>query len=88
MDEDVREWRPIETAPKDGRFYLFDSSRWPHVRVLRWAKVRNAAAMAFVSEYGIPPSYLPQVWMLLPDRWNDAGRVPKAEAGPAYTGTV
>lgn len=65
-------WHAIETAPKDGKFYLFDSEHWDHPMVLRWGKIRDMPAHAFVSDYGRTPRYLPQVWRRMPARWRAA----------------
>lgn len=80
------EWRTDLESVKDGQFYFFDSAKWPHPRVLRWAKVRLSRTRAFVSEWGVAPTWLPQAWQPLPARFDAPQTTPVARATVAYGG--
>lgn len=59
----MSEWKPIESAPRDGRPVLVDHPSW-HIRVLRGGWDAHELAWR-VHGYGCPVTQ-PQYWMPLP----------------------
>lgn len=72
---DTTEWRPIETAPKDGTHIACCAPGWDYVEVRRWVNYeRDSETLSFwaiAGEYrlswmGYDPQDPPTLWVPVP----------------------
>lgn len=65
----MSEWKPIESAPKDGTLIMGWEAKHPDIsRFVRWGQIGfSPSVMAWVTPSKCAVSYPPTHWMELPE---------------------